>query len=158
VRQQGAARLLRNGRWIWLACGAFALVAVLSAQGHNPVFRDDTMRPPKTPYYDGDEKLGTRGPDELGGTASDDLLFSFGGGDTVYGEDGSDLVDPGMGDDVVFAGPGNDRVRAYEGDRDVIDCGAGNDTVFADHEDRTIGCEEVLERADYSLPSTPSPP
>lgn len=158
MRHHGAARLLRNGRWIWLACAAFALVAVLSARGHNPVFRDDTVVPPKTPYYHGEAKLGTRGLDQLRGTASEDLLFSFGGADTVYGLAGSDLIDPGMGDDVVFAGPGNDRIRAYDGDRDVIECGAGNDTVFADAEDRTAGCEEVLERHDYSLPSTPSPP
>ena len=134
------------------------MVAVLSARGHNPVFRDEPTQPPRATYYQGEERLGTRGIDELRGTASDDLVFSFGGADTVYGGDGSDLIDPGMGDDVVFAGPGNDRVRAYDHDRDVIDCGAGNDIVFADSEDRTMGCEDVLERADYSLPSTPSPP
>jgi hypothetical protein len=158
ARHLGERRLLRNGRWIWFACGAFALVAVLSASDYNPVYRDEAMEPPKAPYFQGDEKRGTRGPDELRGTASDNLLFSFGGVDTVYGGDGSDLIDPGNGEDVVFAGPGDDWIRAFDKHRDVIDCGAGLDTVYLDPDDRTIACEELLERADYSLPATPSPP
>lgn len=157
MRQLGEGRLLRGGRWIWLACGAFALIAVLSARGHNPEVRSETMQPPDGRYYRGEERLGTRGPDELRGTASDERLFSFGGSDTVYGGDGSDLIDPGNGEDVVFAGPGNDRVRAFDGDRDFVDCGAGLDTAYADREDRTIGCEERHERPDYSLPAAPSP-
>jgi hypothetical protein len=149
---------MRDGRWVWVACGAFALVAVLSASGYNPVVRNGAMEPPKPTRHYGDERRGTRGVDELRGTASDDLLFSFGGADTVYGGGGSDLIDPGNGEDIVFAGPGDDQIRAFDDHRDVIDCGAGEDTVYLDPNDRTIGCEERLERVDYSLPATPSPP
>ncbi len=158
VRHLGEGRLLRDGRWIWVACGAFALVAVLSARGYDSVFRSEPMRPVKAPYYAGDEIRGTRGVDELRGTASGELIFSFGGTDTVFGGAGSDLIDPGNGEDVVFAGPGQDRIRAFDGNRDVIDCGTGLDAAYLDPVDRPIGCEDRFEWADHSLPATPNPP
>ncbi len=142
---------------MWAACGAFALVAVVSAGGHRLMSQTDSVpRQPVAP--DGVKHLGTRGGDVLRGTRSDDLLFAFGGPDRVDAGAGNDLVDAGNGEDVVEAGAGDDRVRAFDGEHDVVRCGAGNDEAYVDPTDEHRDCEEVLEAADVSWPRTPDPP
>lgn len=161
MRQLGEGGPLRDGRPLWIGgvCAVvFALVVVLSASGQDPQFRSEPTRPHDGPRFRGEEILGTSGADELQGTPSGDLLFSFGGADRVRGGDGSDLVDSGNGEDVVFAGPGDDRVRAFDRDHDAIDCGDGYDVAYLDALDTSVGCEEVMEWADYSLPAAPNPP
>lgn len=158
VRHLRHSRPLRNDRWIWVACGVFALIAVLSARDYPSLPLGGSTSPPPAPYHRGDEIHGTRGPEVLRGTPTDDLIFGYGGVDTIYGGAGDDLIDPGSGKDVVDAGPGNDWIRAFDGHRDVIDCGSGHDTAFVDPIDTVINCEEIFERPDYSLPATPSPP
>jgi len=158
VRQLGEGGPLRNTWLLWIACGVFAVVVVLSVSGRDPEVGSEPLRSHESPRFRGEEILGTRGADQLQGTPSGDLLFSFGGPDRVTGGDGSDLIDTGNGEDVATAGPGDDRVRAYDGHRDAIDCGDGFDVAYVDALDTTVACEEVVEWADYSLPATPSPP
>jgi hypothetical protein len=135
-----------------------AVLGVLAAAGRVP---GATPEPPviePVAAYDGEEILGTRGPDTLRGTSQDDLLFSFGGDDRIEAGIGHDLVDPGNGEDEVWAGDGDDRIRAFDAMRDVISCGPGDDIAFVDSKDVTSECEEIVEADDHSSPVTPSPP
>ncbi len=108
--------------------------------------------------YDGEEILGTRGPDALRGTELGDLVFAFGADDEIEAGPGNDLIDAGNGADVVSSGDGDDRIRAFDDTLDSISCGDGTDVVFADPEDTTDQCEEVVEADDIASPVTPDPP
>lgn len=144
---------------LWLSCGVFALAAVFTASG-------EVLRAPTSsttawtgdPVIQGDEILGTRGPDAPRGTPGPDLIFAFGGSDRIDAGGGNDLIDPGNGEDFVSAGPGNDRIRAFDGARDRIHCGEGQDIAYVDSFDVTIDCEETIVGSDSSPPRTPDPP
>jgi hypothetical protein len=152
----GDARL--RGRWLWVACSAFAVIAVVSAGGRKLTGPSGTVAVGDSVVLHGERNLGTRGPDTVRGTSDNDLIFSFGGPDTLDAGDGNDLVDPGNGEDVIDAGFGDDHVRSYDDERDVVDCGPGDDIAYVDALDEHTDCEEVIEASDSSWPRTPDPP
>ena len=158
VREPAPGDPRLGGRWWWVACGAFALVAVVSASGNRLNLLSSSASPTDAGAFTGEERLGTRGPDALVGTSEGELFFSFGGPDTIRAGDGNDLVDPGNGEDLVNAGSGDDRVRAFNRSRDVIYCGPGYDTAYVDPLDTHVDCEEWFESSDASWPRTPDPP
>lgn len=144
---------------MWLAGGAFAVAAVLSAGGRFPGAGTDSFPAVGSGRaIQGDQILGTRGHDVLQGSSNAEMLFSFGGIDQVSGGDGDDLIDAGNGEDVIDAGPGRDRIRAFDRDRDTIRCGPGEDLAYVDDADLTLDCEELIEARDLSAPPTPDPP
>ena len=158
MRKPATRRPLSGRWWVGLACGVFALAAVVSASGYDLGWRSESPTAPDALKAVHDEILGTRGHDLLEGTRAGEMLFAFGAADRVYGGSGNDLIDPGNGDDLVDAGPDDDRIRAFDASRDIVRCGTGVDIAYVDSFDVTFDCEELVEADDPSSPATPDPP
>ena len=85
--------------------------------------------------FDGQQTMGTAGPDTLAGTLTGDAIFGLDGDDTLSGLAGSDLLNGGAGNDTVTGGTGDDILIGGLGDdrlsdgsgNDVLDGGDGND-------------------------------
>jgi hypothetical protein len=82
------------------------VLGVLAAAGRVPGATPDTpVMEASAGAYDGEEILGTRGPDTLHGTELGDLVFAFGA---------DDEIESGPGNDVVFADPEDTTAECEE--------------------------------------------
>lgn len=88
---------------------------------------------------DGDDIVGTSGPDVIVGTDDAERIDGGLGNDIICGEGGNDTLVGANDRDRLFGGDGNDRLEGGDGD-DHLEGGGGDDTVVgANGKDQLIG-------------------
>lgn len=91
--------------------------------------------------------IGTQENDTLRGKDGDDgTLDGCSGNDRLLGGSCNDDTTGGAGRGVISGGTGQDTISTQDGEADRINRGPGIDRAFIDALDKTVGCEEVVDR------------